>query len=113
VVVEVRVLQRVGEDGEVQGLRVIADGVHDLASVRKRFAKRLRLSINGNADAATLEDVLKPFRGEGVQVTVAYDSGSVAGDIELPDAWRVTPDPALIDRLREWLEPGNVEVVYQ
>ena len=113
VIVEVRVLQRVGEDGEVQGLRVIADNVFDLAAVRKRWARRLRLSFNGNADASMLEDVLKPFRGGGVAVTVAYDTGSIAGDIELPDAWRVMPDPALIERLREWLQPANVEVVYQ
>jgi DNA polymerase-3 subunit alpha len=112
VVVEVRVLQRVGEDGEVQGLRVIADGVFDLAGVRRRWAKRLRLSVNGNADVSMLEDVLKPFRGDGVPVTVSYDTGRIVGDIELPDAWNVTPDAALIDRLREWLQPANVEVVY-
>ncbi|HVE49738.1 MAG TPA: DNA polymerase III subunit alpha [Casimicrobiaceae bacterium] len=112
VIVEVRVLQRVGEDGEVQGLRVIADSVFDLNAVRKRFAKRLKLSINGNADAAMLEDVLKPFRGEGVQVTVSFASQRAAGDIELPDAWRVAPDGALIERLREWLQPENVQVCY-
>jgi DNA polymerase III subunit alpha len=112
VIVEVRVLQRVGEDGEVQGLRVIADGVHDLAAVRKRYAKRLRLSINGNADAAMLMDVLKPFRGEGIPVTVAYESGRAAGDIELPAQWNVAPDGALIERLREWLQPKNVELIY-
>jgi DNA polymerase-3 subunit alpha len=112
VVVEVRVLQRVGEDGEVQGLRVIAESVFDLAAVRRRWAKRLRLSFNGNADASVLEDVLKPFRGDGVPVTVSYDTGRVVGDIELPEQWRVTPDPALIERLREWLQPANVEVLY-
>ena len=112
VVVEVRVLQRVGEDGELQGLRIAAENVYDIAEVRKRWAKRLKLSFNGNADASRLEDLLKPFRGTGVPVTVYYDNGRFRGDVELAESWRVAPDPALIDRLREWLAPENVEVVY-
>ena len=59
-----------------------------------------------------LDDMLKPFRGDGVPVTVYYDNGRYGGDVELPESWRVAPDPALIDRLREWLAPENVEVVY-
>jgi DNA polymerase-3 subunit alpha len=112
VVAEVRVLQRVGDDGEAQGLRVVADSILDLAEVRKRWAKRLRLSFNGNADAGVLEDMLKPFRGDGVPVTAHFADGRLGGDVELGDAWRVAPDPALIDRLREWLAPENVEVIY-
>ena len=112
VVVEVRVLQRVGEDGELQGLRIAAENVYDIAEVRKRWAKRLKLSFNGNADASRLEDLLKPFRGGGVPVTVYYDNGRYRGDVELSESWCVAPDPALIDRLREWLAPENVEVVY-
>ena len=45
-------------------------------------------------------------------VTVHYANERVAGDVELPDAWRVNPDDALIERLREWLAPENVQVVY-
>ncbi len=45
-------------------------------------------------------------------MTIHYDNGRVAGDVDLPDDWRVNPDPALIERLREWLEPANVQVVY-
>ena len=112
VVVEVRVLQRVSDDGESQGLRISAENVYDLAEVRKRWAKRLKLSINGTADAARLEELLKPFRGDGVRVTVSYDNGRIGGDVDFPDSWRVAPDAALIERLREWLEPRNVEVLY-
>ena len=72
----------------------------------------MKLSFNGKADASRLEDVLRPFRGDGVPVTVYFDSGRCGGDVELSESWRVAPDPALIDRLREWLAPENVEVVY-
>jgi hypothetical protein len=33
-------------------------------------------------------------------------------ELRLGDDWRVTPDDALVDALREWLQPENVEVVY-
>jgi DNA polymerase-3 subunit alpha len=112
VVVEVKVMQRIGEDGDAQSLRIVAESVHDLAAVRRRWAKRLALSCNGNADARRLAEILGPFRAEGVPVTIHYDNGRVAGDVDLPDDWRVNPDPALIERLREWLEPANVQVVY-
>jgi len=45
-------------------------------------------------------------------VTVRYWNDRLGGDTELSEAWRVTPDDALIERLREWLAPENVEVVY-
>jgi DNA polymerase-3 subunit alpha len=112
VVVEVKVMQRIGEDGDAQSLRIVAENVFDLAAVRKRWAKRLTLSCNGNADAGRLAEILEPFRAEGVPVTIHYENGRVAGDVDLPDDWRVNPDPALIDRLREWLQPANVQVVY-
>jgi DNA polymerase-3 subunit alpha len=112
VVVEVRVLQRVGDDGEAQGVRVMADAVYDLDAVRRRWAKRLKLACNGNADARRLAEILAPFRAEGIPVTVLCSNGSVAGEVDLADSWRVTPDGALIERLGEWLEPANVAVVY-
>ncbi|HEY3554905.1 MAG TPA: DNA polymerase III subunit alpha, partial [Casimicrobiaceae bacterium] len=39
VVMDVRVSQRLTDDGEAQGLRIAADDVFDLAALRKRFAR--------------------------------------------------------------------------
>jgi len=112
VVIEVRALQRVGDDGEAQGLRVMADAVFDLDGVRRRWAKRLKLACNGSGDARKLAEILAPFRSEGIPVTVLCASEHVVGEVDLADSWRVTPDGALIERLREWLEPANVALVY-
>ena len=112
VVMEIRVMQRVGDDGEAQGLRVIAENVYDLAAVRKRWARGLRIACNGNASADRLAEILAPFRPGTLPITVRYTNDRVGGEIELPQAWRVTPDDALIERLREWLAPENVQVVY-
>jgi DNA polymerase III subunit alpha len=112
VVMEIRVMQRVTDDGEAQGLRVIAESVSDLASIRKRYAKGIRLACNGNASAERLAEILQPFRPGATPITVRFTSDRIGGDIELPESWRVNPDDALIDRLREWLAPENVQVVY-
>jgi DNA polymerase-3 subunit alpha len=112
VVMEIRVMQRVGDDGEAQGLRVIAENVYDLAAVRKRWAKGIRLACNGNASADRLAEILAPFRPGTLPITVRYVNERVGGDVDLPEAWRVNPDDALIDRLREWLAPENVQVLY-
>ena len=112
VIMEIRVTQRVTEDGEAQGLRVIAESVFDLATLRKRWGKGIRIACNGNASADRLAEILQPFRPGTMPITVRYVNDRVGGELELPEAWRVNPDDALIDRLREWLAPENVQVVY-
>jgi DNA polymerase-3 subunit alpha len=112
VAAEVRVMQRVSEDGEYQGTRIVAETVYDLAAMRKRFAKGLRLACNGNASAHRLAEILEPFRRGEKPVTVAYRNDRIGGEIALPDDWRVNLDEALLARLREWLAPENVQVMY-
>ncbi len=112
VIVEAKIMQRVGDDGQLQGLRVVAENVYDLATIRKRLAKGLRLSCNGGADAARLAELLSPFANGTCPIVVEYRNRSMGGELELPDAWRVHPDEQLIARLKEWLAPENVRVVY-
>ena len=112
VVMEIRVMQRTGDDGEAQALRIVAENVYDLAAVRKRWAKGIRLACNGNASADRLAEILAPFRPGALPITVRYANDRLGGDVELPEAWRVNPDDALLERLREWLAPENVQVLY-
>ncbi len=112
VIVEAKVMQRNGEDGQAQGLRIVADAVHDLAAVRKRYAKALRLACNGGADAARLAEMLTPFRNGSCPIVVEYRNHGVGGELELPDAWRVNLEDPLLARLKDWLAPENVKVVY-
>ncbi len=50
VIAEVKVGPRQTDDGQVQGLRIIAEAIFDLAAIRKRHAKGLRVACNGKAD---------------------------------------------------------------
>jgi DNA polymerase III subunit alpha len=112
VIAEVKVTQRMTEDGEAQGLRVIAENIYDLATIRRKHAKGLRIACNGNASATALAEILQPFRPGDKAVTVSYRNERVAGEVVLSEAWRVNLDDALIERLREWLGPEDVKVLY-
>ncbi len=112
VIADVKVSQRVSDDGEVQGLRVIVESLYDLREARRRYAKRLALACNGNAVGARLEAILTPFRAGTTPITLHYENNGVGGDFELPEAWRVNLDDVLIAQLRDWLSPANVTIVY-
>ncbi|MCC7326707.1 MAG: DNA polymerase III subunit alpha [Burkholderiales bacterium] len=112
VIAEVKVSQRMTEDGETQGLRVIAENLYDLATLRRKHAKGLKIACNGNASAATLAEILAPYRPGDKSVTVSYRNERVGGEVELSEQWRVNLDAALIERLGDWLAPENVQVVY-
>ncbi|HWI38934.1 MAG TPA: DNA polymerase III subunit alpha, partial [Burkholderiales bacterium] len=97
------------------GLRVSVDEVLDLESMRGRFASRLRISMNGQADARRLQELLAPYRAAGggaCQVVVAYRNATAACDVALGESWRVRPDSRLIAELGAWLAPENVQLVY-
>jgi DNA polymerase-3 subunit alpha len=104
---------KVQRDEFAGGLRVSADELYDLAALRERFAARLRLEMNGHSDARQLKELLMPYRADGAcAVSVLYENGEAACEVALGDAWRVRPDPQLLEHLGAWLAPENVRVVY-
>ncbi len=111
-VAEVRVMQRLGEDGTLQGLRIVAESLHDLAGARKKWARLLKISCNGSSSAQTLLTILEPFRSGTCPITINYQNGAAGGDIELGSDWRVNLDEHLLDGLRASFKPENVQVVY-
>jgi DNA polymerase III subunit alpha len=116
---KVRSVRRsVGEEGEAQFMRVAAERIYDLAGARSRFARAVRLSMNGQASsegaasAAKLKTLLEPYRQGPCAVEVRYRNGGASVEMQLGDNWRVNLDDALLQSLNEWLKPENVEVVY-
>jgi DNA polymerase-3 subunit alpha len=97
------------------GLRVTAEDLLDLTALRGRYAARLRIAMNGQADAKRLQQVLAPYRATGqgaCQVLVQYQNGQAECEVALGDAWRVRADSQLLAELSAWLTPENVRVVY-
>jgi DNA polymerase-3 subunit alpha len=97
------------------GLRVTAEDLYDLDALRTRYAGRLRIAVNGQADAKRLQQVLAPYRASGngaCQVVVSFTNAEASCDVALGEAWRVRPEGQLIAELGAWLKPENVRVVY-
>ncbi len=106
---------KVQRDDFSGGIRVTADDLLDLASLRERYAARLRIAMNGQADAARLREMLSPYRasGEGTcPVMVHYEADGAVCEVALGETWRVKPDGRLIEALGEWLAPENVRLIF-
>jgi DNA polymerase-3 subunit alpha len=110
---------KVQRDEFINGLRVTAEDVLDLAAMRTRFSARLRIAMNGGTDKTRdpkrLMDMLAPYRaaGEGgCPVLIHYENAGASCDVALGDAWRVRPDDLLIGELSAWLSPEAVQFQY-
>jgi DNA polymerase-3 subunit alpha len=106
---------KVQDDQFSGGLRVLAEDLLDLEALRARYGARLKISMNGGADARRLQQLLAPYRASGAgacQVVVAYGNGTGACEVALGEGWRVRPDSKLISDLGDWLTPENVELVF-
>jgi len=109
---------KVTKDEFTGGLRLVADKLYDIAGARARFARAIRISLNGDASAdgaaaaRRLRELLAPYRNGNCPVHVRYRAGAAIADLRLGDEWRVTPEDALIEALGAWLRPENVQVEY-
>ena len=110
---------KVSRDDFNGGLRVVADKLMTLAEARGRYAKSLRLALNGKvsrgdtAAAEKLRVLLAPYRNGACPVRVRYRNEQAECELPLGDAWRVRLDDELLSGLQQWLQVENVEVVYQ
>ncbi|HTR59285.1 MAG TPA: DNA polymerase III subunit alpha [Casimicrobiaceae bacterium] len=111
-VAEVKVMQRLAEDGQTQGLRIVAEALYDLPGARRKFARALTLCCNGSSSATRLLELIEPFKSGNCAVTIRFQNEAVNGEIELGESWRVNLDDHLLGNLREWLSAENVQVVY-
>lgn len=105
---------KVSEDRFSGGLRVTADKVMDIAAARAAFGKALRLSMNGQADAKKLRELLAPYQQaeDACRIIVQYAKNGALGEWQLSDQWRVRGDDALRAELGAWLSEENVWFEY-
>jgi DNA polymerase III subunit alpha len=94
-------------------LRISAEKLFDLQSARNRYARGIRITCNGTSSGGRLREVLAPYRTGTCPVQVIYYNRGARCEIELGEAWRVNLHEKLIQSLHEWLQPENVQIVYQ
>ncbi|WP_310449568.1 DNA polymerase III subunit alpha [Sulfuritalea sp.] len=104
---------KVQKDDYSGGLRITADKLYTLAEARGRYARGLRLTMNGGSDARRLQALLSPFRNGPCPVRLSYRNGDATAELPLPESWRVRLDDALLAGLTDWLKAENVKVIYQ
>jgi DNA polymerase-3 subunit alpha len=110
------VLGKVSHDDYSGSLRVVADELYSLELARNRFANRLYIKMNGQANTKQLAQILSPYRmqtaGQGCPVHMHYQTQDRECEINLGDSWRVRLDDGLLNELQTWLKPENVTIHY-
>ncbi len=106
------VLGKVQKDEFSGGFRITAESIYDLAALRSRFARELKLSMNGEADAQKLATLLGPYRNGVLSVQVRYQKHNAICEARLGESWKISPEEPLISALTDWLTAENVEIVY-
>lgn len=98
------------------GIKMRATEVCDWVDAREKWAKQLKVSLTrcelDKNFAVELAGILAPFKGRpgrGCQVAIDYVRDEASVDINLGDAWRVSPDDDLIQILKDHY--GNERVV--
>ncbi|MER2515727.1 MAG: OB-fold nucleic acid binding domain-containing protein, partial [Candidatus Accumulibacter phosphatis] len=100
-------------------LKVVAERLLTLAEARGRFARHLRLTLNGQASggnaraaAQRLRSLLAPYTPGNCPVRLAYHNGEATCELAFGDASRVRLEDDLLTSLRAWLSTENVSVDY-
>jgi DNA polymerase-3 subunit alpha len=104
---------KVAHDEFSGSLRISAENLYDLQNARNRFARGIRITCNGTSSGQKLKEVLAPYRSGKCPVQIVYYNKAAACEIELGDAWRVDLHDELIETLHGWLQPENVQILYQ
>ncbi|MDR2452825.1 MAG: DNA polymerase III subunit alpha [Candidatus Accumulibacter sp.] len=99
-------------------VRIIADRLLTLAEARGRFARCLRLSLNGQigagaqAAAQRLRSLLAPYTPGNCPVRLSYRNARASCELALGDACRVRLENDLLTALSDWLHDENVRIEY-
>jgi DNA polymerase-3 subunit alpha len=110
---------RVSNDDFSGGIRVAARKLYDLAGARSHFASMLKISCNGQSDAAKLTTILSPYCKKSAEsdkklcpVKIEYHNGQGQASLMLGEAWRVELQDELLQNLHAWLSADNVKILY-
>jgi DNA polymerase-3 subunit alpha len=109
---------RVSNDDFSGGIRVSARKLYDLAAARSVHASMLKISCNGQSDAAKLTQLLKPYCKKADQeqklcpVKIEYHNNQGHASLMLGETWRVELRDELLQNLQAWLSVDNVKILY-
>ena len=101
-------------------IRVVAERLLSLADARGRFARQLKISLNGQASGANargavqrLQTLLAPYMPGNCPVRLSYRNADAACELMLGETRRVRLEDELLLALGDWLSTENVKIEYQ
>ena len=101
-------------------VRVVAERLLSLADARGRFARQLRISLNGQASGVNahgavqrLQTLLAPYTPGNCPVRLAYRNADAMCELMLGDSRRVRLEDDLLVALGDWLSSENVKIEYR
>jgi len=114
---------RVSNDDFSGGVRVNVRKIYDIGAARSAYANMLKISCNGQSDAAKLREILTPYccslsgqgfseGNRGCKVKVEYHNQQAKVEVMLGDQWRVELHDELLTGLKAWLSDENVKILY-
>ena len=99
--------------GEDSFLTMIADEILDMRRARESFARRLVLNVPvRDALPQELKDILTPYRGGSCPVALTLSHALGKGTMLLGDDWKVAPEEALLEDLRNRFGSDTVALQY-
>lgn len=84
-------------------LRLTVEKVYDIEQARESFARSLKVVWDTRVKTISLDQLktaLGPYKGGQCLVSIDYSSAVARANLQLGDAWRVSPSEELLARLR-------------
>lgn len=120
-IAEAKISMRGYNGDEEDGLRITAERLYNLAAIRSRFAKQIKIYCNLLTldQLSGLKKLLIPFSTQTQKsiadfcpITVVYRNDRASGELELGNDWRVHLHEDLLQSLNTHFRTENVEIVY-
>ena len=100
-------------------VRVVAERLLTLPEARGRFARHLRIALNGQVSAPSpqvaakhLQTLLSPYTPGNCPIRLSYRNSEASCELSLGDNCRVRLDDDLLKALEDWLSSESVTIDY-
>ncbi|TXI18328.1 MAG: DNA polymerase III subunit alpha [Nitrosomonas sp.] len=122
-IVDAKIGARNYNGSEEEELRITAEQLYDLAAIRTRFAKQIRIHCDRASlgEASQLKTLLAPFCNtaqknvepeQGCPVVLVYHNERASSELELGNDWRAFLHDDLLQSLHAQFKPENIEIAY-
>lgn len=106
----------VSADEFTGGIRMVADLVRPLDTLRQEMAKRLRLIVESQTVVdhllRELQTVITPHKGGRCPILISYQTPEANADLALGDNWRIKPTTDLLNTLHQLCGTDKVILEY-